>query len=77
MRRSKPRHRPKKGLPRQPRALPGMTKEEVAVQLIRGIWESLESHLDYCVEDSSEGKPFHRTCVKDYAEQIKLASELL
>jgi hypothetical protein len=77
MRRSKPRHSAKKGLPRQPRALPGMTKEEVAIQLIRGIWDSLESHLDYCVEDSSDGKPFHRTCVKDYAAQLKLAAELL
>ena len=77
MRRSNPRHRAKKGLPRQPHTLPGMSKEEVAIELIRGIWGSLESHLDYCVEDSPEGKPFHRACVKDYAAQIKLACELL
>jgi hypothetical protein len=75
--RRKPRHRAKKGLPRQAPPLPGMSKEEVAIGLIRGIWDSLESHLDYCVEDSSEGKPFHRRCVQDYAEQIRLAARLL
>lgn len=61
----------------KPRRQPRPEKEEVAVKLIRGIWDSLESHLDYCVVDSPEGKAFHRRCVKDYAEQIKLTSELL
>lgn len=77
MRRSS-RPKPKKGLKLSTLPTePSMSKEEIAVNLIRGIWESLESHLDYCVENTSEGKSFHRTCVKDYAAQIKLASDLL
>jgi hypothetical protein len=54
-----------------------MTKEEIAIRLIRGLWDSLESHLDYCVEPSPEGKPFHRRCVQEYADLLQLASKLL
>ena len=53
-----------------------MRREEIAVALMRGVWDSLESHLDYCVENSTEGRAFHRRCVKDYAKMIRLASDL-
>jgi len=77
MRRSA-RPKPRKSLKFSPLPTPpSLSKEEVAIKLIRGIWGSLESHLDYCVENSSEGRSFHRTCVKEYAAQIKLASDLL
>ena len=53
-----------------------MKKDEIAVALMRGVWDSLESHLDYCVESSPEGRAFHRRCVRDYAKMIRLASDL-
>ena len=56
---------------------PELEKEEVSIKLIRGLWDSLESHLDYCVEGSPEGKSFHRQCVREYAGMIELASKLL
>ena len=43
---------------------------------IRLTWESLESHLAWTHKQSSEGTTFHRKCIKDYAEIIKILSEL-
>ena len=43
---------------------------------IRLTWESLESHLHWTHKKSSEGLKFHRKCIKDYAEIIKILSEL-
>ncbi len=52
-------------------------KDKKLERLIRLAWESLESHLKYTYLKSSEGKHFHKQCVRDYGEMIKLLSELL
>lgn len=39
-------------------------------------WDSLQSHLNWTHHISSEGKIFHKKCVKQYAELMKLLSEL-
>ena len=54
-----------------------LSKEDIALKLIRGLWDSLESHLDYCVDSSAEGRTFHRQCVREYSDMIQLASKLL
>ena len=56
-----------------------MTKDEksqILDRLMRLIWESLESHLEWTHESSEEGQAFHRKCVKDYSEMIRLVSDL-
>lgn len=45
-------------------------------RLIRLVWDSLESHLPYTYEHSSEGKDFHIKCVMEYSEMIYLLSKL-
>ena len=52
-------------------------KEKKIERLIRLVWSSLESHLKYTHSHTSEGRNFHKKCVKEYSEQIKLLSELL
>ena len=54
-----------------------MKREEKIKRLIELAWSSLESHLDWTHKDSSEGKKFHKRCVKEYSEMIKLLSELI
>lgn len=51
-------------------------KEKKIERLIRLVWSSLESHLKYTHSNTSEGQKFHIDCIKEYAEQIKLLSEL-
>jgi len=48
-------------------------KVDRAIQLA---YDSLKSHLRWTHQKSSEGQRFHRLCVKQYAEIIKLLSEL-
>jgi hypothetical protein len=52
---------------------------KIIEQLIRNEWDSLESHLPYMYGKvpKPETNKFHKQCVKDYSEQIKLLSELL
>jgi len=45
-------------------------------RLIRMIWSSLESHLQYTHKKSWEGRRFHKKCVKEYSEITKILSEL-
>ncbi len=45
-------------------------------QAIKLTYDSLQSHLKYTHAHSSEGQKFHIKCVKEYAEVIKLLSEL-
>lgn len=52
-------------------------KRKKIERLMRLVWSSLESHLYYCHKPSSEGRAFHVRCVEDYAEQLKLLSELM
>jgi hypothetical protein len=42
---------------------------------IRLTWGSLQSHLD-ATHDLSHDRAFHRKCVQEYAEIIKILSEL-
>lgn len=53
-----------------------MSRAKKIDRLMRLTWSSLETHLKYTHVSSSEGKAFHRRCVKDYAETMKLISEL-
>ena len=39
-------------------------------------WDSLQSHLRWTHQHSSEGTAFHKRCVKDYAETIAILSQL-
>jgi len=49
-------------------------KIERAIQII---WDSLDSHLEYVYNsESKEDKDFHKQCVKEYAEVIKIITEL-
>lgn len=43
---------------------------------LRIVWSSLASHIDYTTRKSSEGKAFHRRTIQEYAELIKILSEL-
>lgn len=56
------------------------TRSKIVGKAIEMVWQSLESHLitpyysnkKYTKED----KKFHQQCVRDYAELIKLISQL-
>lgn len=64
-----------------------MKKNHAAiVKAIRLAWSSLESHLDAasgseiereCCNDAVGKPPFHRTCVKEYSEIIKVLADQL
>ena len=51
-------------------------REKKIERIIRLAWSSLESHLKYTRMKTSEGEKFHKDCVNEYAEIIKLTSEL-
>ena len=53
-------------------------KQECSYKIERAIrltWGSLESHLD-ATHNVSDEHDFHRKCVQEYAEVIKILSEL-
>ena len=52
-------------------------REKDIERAIRLTWGSLESHLLWTHRKSSEGQKFHKRCVKDYAETLKILAELL
>ena len=43
---------------------------------IRLVWDSLQSHLLYTHTKSSEGRRFHKKCVREYSQLLKYLSEL-
>lgn len=45
-------------------------------EAIRFTWSSLESHLQYTHEKHHDSAAFHKKCVKEYANTIKLLSDL-
>lgn len=53
------------------------TKSKKLEQTIKSIISSLESHLPFTYLKSTEGKKFHITCVKDYAQDLKNLCDLL
>lgn len=56
-----------------------MTIEEKAKKIERAIrlaWSSLESHLQWTHKKSSEGEKFHKQCLEEYAELIKILTEI-
>ena len=57
-----------------------MTKSDrlkVIGKLLVMVWDSLNSHIPWMNDKSDEGPEFHKKCVKEYAEMIKMLSELL
>ena len=52
------------------------TKEKKIERAIKLVYDSLESHLKYTHIKTSEGILFHKKCVAEYAEIIKILSEL-
>lgn len=59
-----------------------MTKQKKIIKAIRIVWDSLESHLDSSADKRLKGgiigtRNFHKKCVQEYAEVIKILSELL
>jgi hypothetical protein len=52
-------------------------RAEKIERAIRLTWESLDSHLEYASGKKHHDSPsFHKKCVKDYSELMKLISEL-
>lgn len=49
-------------------------KRRAIGRLLRKIWDSLDSHIDWAV-DSKQAK-FHRKTIREYAAAIKDAAEL-
>lgn len=54
-----------------------MNKAKAIERLMRLSWSSLESHLKYTYINTTEGKNFHRKCVREYTEMLELLSKLL
>ena len=52
-------------------------KEKDIERAIRIAWDSLQSHLRYTYAKSSEGKKFHKKCIREYAEIISILSKHL
>lgn len=48
------------------------TRSKVVAGLIRSVWASLDSHLDYVHKKvpKPESNKFHRKCVKEYTKMI-------
>ena len=56
---------------------PKHLKEKKIEKALRLTWDSLQSHLKYTRIKTTEGIGFHKKCVKEYAETLKILSELL
>lgn len=52
-------------------------KDKLLREVIKSIWSSLDSHLEWTYKKSLEKQPFHIKCVKEYAEMIYKLSKLL
>ncbi len=52
------------------------TREKKIDKAIRLVYDSLQSHLRYTYIKTSEGPEFHKICVREYADIIKILSEL-
>jgi hypothetical protein len=51
-------------------------REERIERAIKLTWSSLRSHLEWTHKKSPEGHRFHKACVQEYAETIKILSSL-
>ena len=51
-------------------------RERKIDKAIRLTYDSLQSHLRYTYIKTTEGNKFHKNCVKEYAEIIKILSDL-
>ncbi len=54
-----------------------MNREKEIERAIRLTYSSLESHLHWTHAKSSEGKTFHKKCIREYSELIFILSKLL
>lgn len=43
---------------------------------LRLVWSSMESHLQWTHQKSSEGIKFHKLCCREYSELIQLLTKL-
>jgi hypothetical protein len=51
-------------------------RAKVIEQIIRLVWDSLESHLPYTHTKHHDGYAFHVQCVKEYVEILRLVTKL-
>jgi len=52
------------------------SREKKIERAIKLTYDSLQSHLKYTHIKTSEGIVFHKKCIVEYAEIIKILSEL-
>lgn len=52
------------------------TRAEDIEKAMNLVWSSLNSHLPWTYKNSSEGKIFHRRCVSEYVELLRLLNKL-
>lgn len=52
------------------------SKEKKIERIIELAYDSLKSHFPYTRIKTTEGKDFHKKAIQEYAEIIKLTSEL-
>ena len=60
-------------------------KEQIIEQLLRGVWSSMESHLEFMHKlpknaqkvEQFGGKNFHKRTVKEYGEMMYQLTQLL
>jgi hypothetical protein len=43
---------------------------------IRLVWDSMDSHLAYTYKKHHDKSSFHKKCVREYAELIKILADL-
>ncbi len=52
------------------------TRAKLIEQAVKLIWSSLASHLSWTYTKHPDSKRFHKKCVKEYADLIKIITEL-
>lgn len=67
---------------RLPPPFMGISQRKLVIKTIRALYDSLQSHLDYAVEEKlmcpeCGTRKFHAECVREYAESIKDLAALL
>lgn len=53
-----------------------MSRAETIERIIKLIWDSLDSHLPYTYTKHEDGEDFHKLCVKEYIEIMRLVATL-
>lgn len=53
-----------------------MSRAETIEQIMKLVWDSLDSHLQYTYRKHRDGTDFHIKCVKEYVEIMRLVATL-